>query len=145
MLPVKSATTALTVSAQDRRNIPSGDSNEKLDHAVSRARRRLVPFLVMMYVVSFLDRSNIGFAKQALETSVGISPASYALAAGLFFVSYALYGFPSNLTLHRVGARLWMSIITVAWGTISMATMFVQGSTSLYVLRLLLGDRKSVV
>jgi MFS family permease len=116
-----------------------GNSQECLDRAIARTRRRLVPFLVMMYVVSFLDRSNIGFAKQALETSVGISPASYALAAGLFFISYALCGFPSNLTLHRVGARLWMSIITVAWGTISMATMFVQGDSSLYALRLLLG------
>jgi MFS family permease len=93
----------------------------------------------MMYVVSFLDRSNIGFAKDALEATVGISPASYALAAGLFFISYALCGFPSNLILHRVGARRWMSIITVAWGTISMATIFVQGNSSLYVLRVLLG------
>ncbi|HTJ29508.1 MAG TPA: MFS transporter [Acidobacteriaceae bacterium] len=93
----------------------------------------------MMYVISFLDRSNIGFAKEALQTSVGISSTSYALAAGLFFISYALCGFPSNLILHRIGARRWMSIITVAWGTISMAMIFVQGNVSLYVLRLLLG------
>jgi len=114
-------------------------SEERLNGAILRTRRRLVPFLVMMYVVSFLDRSNIGFAKQALERSVGISPASYALAAGLFFISYALCGFPSNLILHRVGARLWMSIITVAWGAISTAMIFVHGNSSLYLLRLLLG------
>jgi MFS family permease len=117
----------------------SGVSQGCLNGAISRAQRRLVPFLVMMYVASFLDRSNIGFAKEALEASVGISPASYAFAAGLFFIGYALCGFPSNLILYRVGARRWMSVITVAWGTISMATMFVQGSSSLYFLRLLLG------
>jgi MFS family permease len=139
MLSIKPAIASSVESAPGSPDDFSGNSQDCLNHAIARMRRRLVPFLVMMYVVSFLDRSNIGFAKQALETSVGISPRSYALAAGLFFISYALCGFPSNLTLHRVGARLWMSIITVAWGTISMATMFVQGSSSLYALRLLLG------
>ena len=139
MLSAKPAISSSAESAQGQRDDLLGNSQECLDRAIARTRRRLVPFLVMMYVVSFLDRSNIGFAKQALETSVGISPRSYALAAGLFFISYALFGFPSNLILHRVGARLWMSIITVAWGTISMATMFVQGNSSLYTLRLLLG------
>ncbi|MBS1803240.1 MAG: MFS transporter [Acidobacteria bacterium] len=94
---------------------------------------------MLMYVISFLDRSNIGFAKQALQTSVGISPASYALAAGLFFVSYAFCGFPSNLILHKVGAKIWMTCIMTAWGAASMATMFVRGDLSLYIVRLLLG------
>ena len=94
---------------------------------------------MLMYVVSFLDRSNIGFAKQPLQTSVGISPVSYALAAGLFFVSYSFCGFPSNLILHRIGAKVWMSIIMVAWGLVSMATMFVKDDVSLYTVRLLLG------
>ncbi len=94
---------------------------------------------MMMYVVSFLDRSNIGFAKQALETTEGINERAYALAAGLFFVSYSLCGFPSNLILHRIGAKIWMTFLMVTWGLLSMATMFVTGSTSFYVLRLLLG------
>ena len=114
-------------------------SNDKLAAAISRTRIRLVPFLMLMYVVSFLDRSNIGFAKQALQAAVGISPASYALAAGLFFISYSLCGFPSNLILHRVGARVWMTLIMVVWGLVSAATMFVQGDASLYTVRLLLG------
>jgi MFS family permease len=92
-----------------------------------------------MYVVSFLDRANIGFAKQALQTSVGISESTYALGAGLFFISYSLCGFPSNLILHRIGAKVWISFLMVGWGLASMATMFVSGSTSFYLLRLLLG------
>ncbi|HWA95792.1 MAG TPA: MFS transporter [Terracidiphilus sp.] len=110
-----------------------------LNRAIARARMRLVPFLMLMYVVSFLDRSNIGFAKEPLQTYVGISPESYALAAGLFFISYSFCGFPSNLLLHRIGAKIWMTVIMVAWGAVSMATMFVKGDTSLYTLRLLLG------
>lgn len=117
----------------------SGGAKEKLGAAISRTRMRLVPFLMLMYVVSFLDRSNIGFAKQALQSSVGISPASYALAAGLFFISYSFCGFPSNLILHRVGAKVWMTCIMVAWGVTSTATMFVTGDASLYAVRLLLG------
>jgi MFS family permease len=107
--------------------------------AVSRVRRRLVPFLMLMYVVSFLDRANISFAKQALHASVGITEQAYALAAGLFFISYSLCGFPSNLVLHKVGAKRWLTFLMIAWGLVSMATMLVSGSTSLYLLRLVLG------
>ena len=98
-----------------------------------------MPFLLLMYVVSFLDRANISFAKQALQTSVGISAGAYALGAGLFFLSYASLEVPSNVFLYRVGARIWMSRIMVSWGLVSMVTMFVRGQTSFYVLRLLLG------
>ena len=116
------------------------DANSiELNHAVSLARRRLIPFLLLMYIVSFLDRANIGFVKQTLQTSVGISTSAYALGAGLFFVSYALFEVPSNLILHRVGARLWLSRIMVSWGLVSMATIFVTGPRSFYLLRLLLG------
>jgi MFS family permease len=120
---------------------PAGQRPEhgERDRAVARAARRLVPFLMLMYIVSFLDRANIGFAKQALQSSVGISESTYALAAGLFFISYSLFGFPSNLVLHRIGAKKWISLLMVVWGAVSMATMLVAGSTSFYVLRLLLG------
>jgi MFS family permease len=109
------------------------------DRAISKARRRLIPFLLLMYVISFLDRANIGFAKQAMQASVGISEQAFALAAGLFFISYALFELPSNLILHRVGAKVWMARIMVSWGVVSMATMFVTGKSSFYFLRLLLG------
>lgn len=110
-----------------------------LDRAITRTRNRLGPYLMLMYVVSFLDRANISFAKQALHTSVGISEHAYALAAGLFFLSYSFCGFPSNLILHRFGARFWLGFLMIGWGLASMATMFVSGSTSLYTLRLILG------
>lgn len=92
-----------------------------------------------MYVVSFLDRANIGFAKQALQVSAGISDAAYAMGAGLFFITYAIFEIPSNIILHRIGARVWMCRIMVSWGLVSMGTMFVAGAISFYILRLLLG------
>ena len=110
-----------------------------LEEAMHRVRRRLAPYMMLLYVVSFLDRANISFAKQALQTSVGISEKTYAVAAGLFFISYSLCGFPSNLILHRVGAKRWFTFLMVGWGLASMATMFVGGSASFYVLRLILG------
>jgi MFS family permease len=109
------------------------------DRAVALALRRLAPFLMLMYVVSFLDRANISFAKQALQASVGITEKIYALGAGLFFLSYSLCGFPSNLILHKIGAKVWMAFLLLAWGLASMATMFVRGGLSFYLLRLLLG------
>ncbi len=114
-------------------------SESPLNRAIARALRRLGPVLILMYVVSFLDRANVGFAKQALAASAGISERAYALGAGLFFISYSLCGFPSNLILHRIGAKLWMALLMVCWGTVSMATMFVNGATSFYLLRTLLG------
>ena len=72
-----------------------------LDSAFRITRRRLIPFLLLMYILSFLDRANIGFAKQAFQASVGVSDAAYALGAGLFFVTYAALEVPSNLIMKR--------------------------------------------
>jgi MFS family permease len=107
--------------------------------AVARAYKRLAVYLMVVYVIAFLDRANVGYAKQALQASVGISEGVYALGAGIFFISYSLCGFPSNLILHRVGAKVWISLLMVAWGLATMATMFVHGSTSFYLLRLIGG------
>ena len=117
----------------------AGSTQCVLDHAISRAMWRLAPYLMLLYVVSFLDRANVGFAKQALQTTVGISESAYAMGAGLFFISYSLCGFPSNLILHKVGAKFWISFLLTCWGLVSMSTMFVTGPTSFYLLRLLLG------
>ena len=117
----------------------SGALQQARDRAVARALKRLTPYLMLMYVISFLDRANISFAKQALQASVGITERTYALGAGLFFLSYSLCGFPSNLILHKIGAKVWMAFLLVSWGLVSMATMFVSGSTSFYLLRLILG------
>lgn len=120
-------------------SVSLGGTETDLTQAIARAFRRLGPVLMLMYVVSFLDRANVGFAKQALAATEGISERAYALGAGLFFISYSLCGFPSNLILHKIGAKSWIAFLLAIWGTVSMATMFVTGSTSFYLLRLLLG------
>jgi sugar phosphate permease len=107
--------------------------------ATRKVFRRLIPFLLLMYVIAFLDRSNVSFAQQEFEVDFGISAASYAFGAGLFFVGYAVFEIPSNLLLHRVGARWWLARIMVSWGIVSAAFMFVQGPISFYILRFLLG------
>ncbi|TDE11420.1 MFS transporter [Jiangella asiatica] len=107
--------------------------------AVRKALRRLVPFLALMFVLAFLDRVNVGFAKDELEVDVGIGAAAYGLGAGIFFVGYAFFEVPSNLIMHRVGARRWLSRIMVSWGLIAAAMYLVQGELSFYLLRFLLG------
>ncbi|WP_321782872.1 MFS transporter [Paraburkholderia sp. J94] len=107
--------------------------------AVRKAMRRLLPFLLLMYVLAFLDRANIGFAQKALQHDTGLSDAAFAFGAGVFFAGYALFEVPSNLLLHRMGARIWMCRIMVTWGLVSAAMAWVQSPTSFYVLRFLLG------
>lgn len=101
--------------------------------------RRLIPFLLLMYVIAFLDRSNVSFAQQEFEIDFGISAASYAFGAGLFFIGYAVFEVPSNILLHKVGARWWLARIMVSWGIVAACFMFIQGPTSFYILRFLLG------
>jgi MFS family permease len=110
-----------------------------LDSAVRRSCLRLLPFLLLMYLLSFLDRVNIGFAKESMQSSTGISNAAFALGAGLFFLTYAALELPSNLAMHKLGAKIWMSRIMIPWGVVSAAMMFVSGKKSFYLLRLLLG------
>jgi sugar phosphate permease len=94
---------------------------------------------MLMYIMAFLDRANVGFAKQAFQTDTGIGDAAFAFGAGVFFAGYALLEVPSNLIMHKVGARLWMCRIMVTWGLISAAMVFAHNETSFYVLRFLLG------
>jgi MFS family permease len=110
-------------------------------HAVAtkKAMTRLLPLLMAAYFMSFVDRTNIGLAKTALEADVGISAAAYGLGAGVFFISYALLEVPSNLILHKIGARRWIARIAVTWGLLSAAMMFTNSETTFYVLRFLLG------
>lgn len=110
-----------------------------LDAVTAKAIRRLVPFLLLMYVLAFLDRANVGFAKQAFQLDTGLSDAMFAFGAGVFFIGYAVFEVPSNLIMHRVGARAWMCRIMVTWGLVSAALMFARTETTFYVLRFLLG------
>ena len=106
---------------------------------LERAAWRLIPVMGLMYVVSFLDRVNIGFAALTMNHDLGFSPEIYGRVAGIFFLGYFLFEIPSNLMLEKVGARVWMCRIMVTWGALSMACAFVQGPLSFYVLRFLLG------
>ena len=105
----------------------------------SKVMRRLLPFLLLMYVLAFLDRANIGFAQKALQHDTGLSNAAFAFGAGVFFVGYALFEVPSNLLLHRFGARVWMCRIMVTWGIVSAAMCVAHTATAFYTLRFLLG------
>ena len=107
--------------------------------ATKKVFRRLVPFLLLMYVIAFLDRSNVSFAQQEFKADFGISATAYAFGAGLFFVGYAIFEVPSNILLHKVGAKWWLARIMVTWGIVAAAFMFVTGTTSFYILRFLLG------
>ncbi|OPF71385.1 MFS transporter [Streptomyces antioxidans] len=101
--------------------------------------RRIVPFLILCYVASYLDRVNVGFAKLQMSDDLGFSEAAYGLGAGLFFIGYFLLEVPSNLVLQRVGARTWIARIMISWGLVSAAFMFVTNEVTFYVLRFLLG------
>nr|WP_183545390.1 MFS transporter [Nocardioides albus] len=93
----------------------------------------------MAYFMAFVDRSNVGLAKNDLEVDVGISATAYGLGAGIFFLSYALLEIPSNLILHRIGPRIWIARIAVTWGLLSSAMMFINSELTFYILRFLLG------
>ncbi|MGW6145169.1 MFS transporter [Streptomyces sp. NPDC055140] len=101
--------------------------------------RRIVPFLVLCYVVSYLDRVNVGFAKLQMSQDLGFSEAAYGLGAGLFFIGYFLFEVPSNLMLQKVGARTWIARIMISWGVVSALFVFVNNEATFYVLRFLLG------
>lgn len=100
---------------------------------------RLVPFLMLLYLVAFLDRVNIGFAALTMNHDLHIDASLFGLAAGVFFVGYFIFELPSNLILLRVGARRWIMILMIVWGIVSLATAFVPGSAPYIVLRFLLG------
>jgi len=100
---------------------------------------RLVPILFLSYAMSYLDRINVGFAKLQMLGDLGFSETVYGLGAGVFFLGYFIFEVPSNLILHRVGARRWIARIMITWGLLSAAMMFVKTPTSFYVLRFLLG------
>lgn len=109
------------------------------DRILARAAWRLIPFMSLMYVVSFLDRVNISFAALTMNHDLGFSPEAYGFGAGIFFWGYFFFEVPSNLMLQKVGARLWMCRICITWGLLSMLTAFVKDPISFSVIRFLLG------
>lgn len=100
---------------------------------------RLAPLLMLCYVVAYLDRVNIGFAKLQMAADLNLSDTVYGLGAGIFFFGYFLFEVPSNIILHKVGARVWIARIMITWGLISALMMFVTTPAMFYVMRFLLG------
>ena len=109
------------------------------DAAYRKVTWRLLPFLMLCYVVAYLDRVNVGFARLQMLADLRFSETVYGLGAGMFFIGYFLFEVPSNLLLHRVGARVWIARIMITWGLVSASFMFIRTPASFYVLRFILG------
>lgn len=109
------------------------------DRAYAKVFWRIVPFLMLCYVVAYLDRVNVGFAKLQMSSELGLSEAAYGIGAGIFFIGYFFFEVPSNVILNKVGARVWIARIMITWGIISAAFMFTSSEMVFYILRFLLG------
>lgn len=122
--------TAGTVKNIDRKNE---------DRTYRKIAFRIIPILMICYIVAYLDRVNVGFAKLQMEGDLGFSETVYGLGAGLFFIGYFFFEVPSNILLHKVGARVWIARILITWGILSGLFAFVQTEWQFYSLRFLLG------
>lgn len=100
---------------------------------------RIIPFLFLLYIVSFIDRTNVGFAALQMNKAIGLTPAMYGLGAGIFFIGMLPFEVPSNLMMVRFGARKWLTRIIVVWGLVTLATSVITGPHSFYAMRFLLG------
>jgi MFS transporter, ACS family, tartrate transporter len=109
------------------------------DQIFARMARRLLPFVMLLYVVNYIDRVNVGFAALTMNKDLGLSPAAYGFGASIFFVGYLIFQVPANLILEKIGARRWMFLILAVWGLLSASSAFMQGEYSYYALRFLLG------
>ena len=106
---------------------------------IRRISWRIVPFIMLLYFIAYIDRVNIGFAALTMNKDLGFTALILGFGAGIFFWGYFLFEVPSNLILHKVGARIWIARVMVTWGIVSAGMAFVQGPTSFYVMRFLLG------
>jgi MFS family permease len=119
---------------------PSPDMAPDMERAtVRRVTARLMPLFCLMYLIAYIDRQNVSYAKLQMVQALGLSEAAYGLGASLFFIGYFLFEAPSNLILARVGARVWFARIMFTWGLVTLALGFTQNATMFYVLRFLLG------
>lgn len=109
------------------------------DRTIHKLNLRIVLFCFVCFIVNYLDRVNIGFAALHMNDDIGLTPYMFGLGAGIFFIGYLAFEIPSNMILHKVGPRIWIARIMVTWGLVSCAMAFVQGPTSFYILRFLLG------
>jgi ACS family tartrate transporter-like MFS transporter len=120
--------------------MPTLSADLQLEAAtMRRVSWRLMPFLLLAYVICYIDRVNVGFAALQMNKAVGIDPKTFGLGAGIFFVGYFIFEVPSNLALERFGARTWIARIMLSWGIVSAACALIGGATSFLTLRFLLG------
>src|SRR5262249_34256815 len=106
---------------------------------IRKLRIRILPFLLLLFVVALLDRFNIGFAALTMNKELAITSQQYGLVFGIFFFGYFIFEIPSNLLLHKIGARIWIARILVTWGIVATLTGFVHTVHQLYIVRFLLG------
>ncbi|KTT42656.1 MFS transporter [Pseudomonas oryzihabitans] len=129
-------------------NLDTSVSKVQFDPLYRKVAWRVIPLLLLGYIIAYLDRVNVGFAKLAMLNDLGMSDAAYGLGAGIFFIGYFIFEVPSNLMLHRVGAKLWIARIMITWGLVSSLMAFtgpiahalgISNETTFYGLRFLLG------
>jgi ACS family tartrate transporter-like MFS transporter len=109
------------------------------ERAIRKITWRLIPFLILLYFIAFLDRINVGFAALTMNKDVGLTPQMFGLGSGIFFLGYFAFEVPSTIILHKVGARFWIGRVMITWGLVSIAMAFTRGPISFYALRFLLG------
>ena len=120
--------------------LSTGHDTDSFDaRTYAKVTWHILPLLFLCYVASYLDRVNVGFAKLQMATDLHLSDTVFGLGAGIFFIGYFIFEVPSNVILHRVGARIWIARIMVTWGIVSGAMVFVNGPIMFYVMRFLLG------
>lgn len=118
---------------------PAVDQSEIEARTIRKVRSRIVPFVCALFVIAALDRNNIGFAALTMNKELAISSQQYGFIAGIFFFGYSFFEIPSNLLLHKMGARVWIARILITWGIVAMLTALAQTAIHLYVVRFLLG------
>jgi ACS family tartrate transporter-like MFS transporter len=106
---------------------------------IRKLQIRILPYILLLYIISYLDRINIGFAALTMNLELGITSQQFGLLVGFFVISYSLFEIPSNLILHRVGARVWIARILIVWGIVAALTGSVRTVHHLYIMRFLLG------
>jgi len=109
------------------------------DRAIRKAAWRLLPLLILLYLVAYIDRQNVSFAKLQMLDSLGLTEVAYGLGASLFFIGYLIFEVPSNMALHRLGARRWIARIMLTWGLVTITLAWTRSATMFYILRFLLG------
>ena len=129
--------TSSNVNAASLRSL--NDDSAEINLTYKKVFWRIVPFLMLCYVIAYLDRINVGFAKLQMSQDLAFSETVFGLGAGIFFIGYFLFELPSNMLLHRIGARIWIARIMITWGLLSGLFAFVQTPTQFYVMRFLLG------